>query len=182
MERLLLVALVLLLAYLVYLVFSPFLVSLAWGGVLTVMFYPVHRRIRARIRHPNRAALLSTLLLTLLIITPGLLVGVAFTHQALQVADRVKTEWEQGGLPFRQAWGVIPFERIFNWLSEHHVTEDDVREFVTKNVERIAGFIATQLGGLARNLLLFLGNLFVALFASFYLFRDGTRLLERLKV
>ena len=181
MERILFVALLGLLAYLVYLIFSPFLVPLAWGAVLTIMFYPVHRRLRKRIPRANLAALVTTLLLTVVIIVPTLMVAGAFTTQTVQVAQRVQAEWEQGRLPLSQLWQVIPFERIYEWLAERNIREDVVREFVTKNMEKVAGFIARQLGGLARNLVVFVFDLFVALLASFYLFRDGPQLMHRLR-
>ena len=38
--------LLLLLLYLLYRVFEPFLVPLAWAGVLTVCFYPWHARLK----------------------------------------------------------------------------------------------------------------------------------------
>lgn len=181
MERILFVALLALLSYLVYLVFSPFLVSLAWAVVLTIMFYPVHRRVRKRLTRANLAALVSTLLLTAIIVAPTLLVAGAFTTQAFQVADRVQAEWEQGRMPFTQVWQTLPFERIFDWLARHNIREEQIRDFVTQNVNTLAGFLAGQLGRLARNLVLFLFDLFVALFASFYLFRDGPLLMQRLR-
>src|SRR3989304_4496611 len=74
MERILLLVVLGLLAYLVYLIFQPFLIPLAWAAIFTVMFYPVHRRVARRGSGANRAALVSTLLLAALIVTPRLLV------------------------------------------------------------------------------------------------------------
>lgn len=181
MERILFIGLLGLLIYLVYLVFAPFLVPLAWAAVFTIMFAPLHRRIRSRLKHPSRAALVSTLLLTALIVTPGLVVLGAFANQAVEVAQWVRVEWGQGRMPLGELFRLIPLERILDWFAEHNISEADLRGFVTEKVEGLAGFMAGQVGRLARNLVFLLFDLFVTLFATFYLFRDGAALLERLR-
>src|SRR5579859_2402732 len=63
----------LLLGYLVFLIAEPFLVPLAWSAVLAIFFYPLHERVRRKMR-PTPAALTSTLGVTLLLIVPALVV------------------------------------------------------------------------------------------------------------
>jgi len=181
MERALMTVLVVLLGYLVYLIFAPFLVPLAWGVALSIILFPLHRRVRKFIKQPNLAALITTLVLTAVIILPTLLVLGAVTTQALQLTDYVQAEWEAGRLPLAKLWSWIPLERALQWLAERGVSEQQVRELVTKNMERMAGFLATLTGVLARNILVFFFDLFVALLTAFYLFRDGPALLERVR-
>lgn len=181
MERILFVALLALLVYLVYLVFLPFLVPLAWGVVFAIMFYPLHQRVHKRIARANLAALVTTLLLTAVIIVPTLLVAGAFTTQAVQLAGRVQADWEQGRMPLSQVWQGVPLRRLLDWLARHNIEEQQLRDLVTQNMDNLASFVAGQLGALARNLAFFVFNLFVALFASFYLFRDGPVLLRLLR-
>lgn len=182
MQRMLFVVLAALFGYLIYLIFSPFLVPLAWAAVLTIMFLPVHLRIRRRIRGRNRAALASTLLVTALIVVPALLVLAAFTAEAVSTAQWAQAQWTQGRTPLRDlVERVLPLESILDWLAERNISEEEVTELVTQRLQQLAGFIAAQAGGLARDLLFLLFNLFVTLFATFYLFRDGGLLLERVR-
>lgn len=173
--------LVVLLGYLVFLVFQPFLVPLAWGAALCVILFPLHRRVRKLIKQPNLAALVTTLVLVAVIVVPTLLVVTAVTTQALQLTDYVQTEWEAGRLPLAKLWTWFPLERSLQWLAERGISEQQVRELVTKNVERVAGLLATLTGVLARNVVVFFFDLIVALIAAFYLFRDGPALLERVR-
>jgi predicted PurR-regulated permease PerM len=181
MDRALLIVLVVLLGYLVYLVFAPFLVPLAWGLALSIILFPVHRRVRQLIKQPNLAALVTTLVLTAVIVLPTLLVLGAVTTQALQLADYVQTEWEAGRLPLAKLWSWVPLERIMQFLAERGVSEQQARELVTKNIERVAGFLAGVTGVVARNVLIFFFDLFVALLTAFYFFRDGPAFLERVR-
>jgi len=181
MERSLLTVLVVLLGYLVYLVFAPFLVPLAWGVALSILLFPLHRRVRKLVKRENLAALITTLVLAAVIVAPALVVLGAVTTQAVQLVDYIQTEWEAGRLPLAKLWSWIPLQRGLDWLAEHDISEQQVRELVTKNVERVAGFLATQTGVLARNILVFFFDLFVMLLAAFYLFRDGGAFLERVR-
>ncbi len=173
--------LVVLLGYLVFLVFQPFLVPLAWGAALCVILFPLHRRVRNFIKRPNLAALVSTLVLAAVIVAPTLVVLGAVTTQAVQLADYVQNEWEAGRLPLAKLWSWIPLERVMQWLAERGVNEEQVREFVTKKMADVAGLLAALTGVLARNILLFFFDLFVALLTAFYLFRDGPALLDRVR-
>lgn len=181
MERILFLVLLGLLAYLVYLIFQPFLIPLAWAAIFTVMFYPVHRRVAQRVSGANRAALVSTLLLTVLIVTPGLLVLGAVASQAVDVAQWVQAEWAEGRMPLQQVWERVPVERLLNWLAMHRVSVEDVSGFVSGKLQELAGFMAGQVGRLVRNVALLVFDLFVTLFATFYLFRDGKALLGLLR-
>src|SRR5258708_6417585 len=72
----------LLLIYLVFRIVEPFLEPLAWSAVLAVFFYPIHERIMRRLA-PNRAALMSTLGVTVLLIVPALIVLFYTARQAI---------------------------------------------------------------------------------------------------
>ena len=181
MQRFLFIALLLLFGYLVYLVFAPFLVPLVWAIMLTIVFFPLHRRVRDRIPQANRAALVTTLLLTLLIVVPALVVMGAFTVQAVEMVQWAQVEWREGRVPFREVLERIPMERILNWLADYNIDEQQVNQFVNQELEQLARFIAAQAGLLLRNVLFFLFDLFIMLLAAFYLFRDGGELLERFR-
>jgi predicted PurR-regulated permease PerM len=182
MQRFFSIALVVLFIYLIYLVFTPFLVPLGWAGVFTIMFLPVHQRIRRYIKGPNRAALVSTLLLTLLIIVPGIFVLTAFTAQVIDTAQWAQGQWQGGGTPLRDFLErTIPLQRILDWLAEHNISEEEASALVSQKLQQVAGYVAGQAGRLARNVVFVLFDLFVLLFATFYLFRDGGHLLDRMR-
>src|SRR5271169_904193 len=70
-EPLLFYGAVLLIFYLAYRVFEPLLQPLGWAVVLVVCVYPLHERLRRR-WGPLRAAALSTVCVTLLLVGPAL--------------------------------------------------------------------------------------------------------------
>src|SRR3989442_5230273 len=62
----------LLLIYLVFRIYEPFLAALGWAAILAIFFYPIDPRFLRRF-YPNKAAVLSTLSATFLLIVPAIL-------------------------------------------------------------------------------------------------------------
>ena len=60
---------------------QPFFNVLLWAIVLTVVFYPMHRRIRDRLGLPSLAAIASTLLVVLLIVLPVTFITIAVVNE-----------------------------------------------------------------------------------------------------
>ncbi len=162
----------LLLIYLVFRIVEPFLEPLAWSAVLAIFFYPIHERILRRMA-PNRAALVSTLGVTLLLIAPALVVLVYTTRQALDATARLQTvlmdpdkalqshvvDWVRHLLP--QAWQGADFSQPLR-----------------QGAERIAAFLGALLAGLLKNLFTFFVDLFIVIFALFFMFRDGEEIVR----
>jgi predicted PurR-regulated permease PerM len=113
--------------------------------------------------------------------SPALLVASAFVQQAVQAATELQAKWGQGQLALDKIWQTTIVQTAAGWLGEHGVTENDIREWTKENIQGIAGFLAAQAGKWAANVLVFLFSLFVTLFATFYLLRDGPEFLARVR-
>jgi predicted PurR-regulated permease PerM len=161
-------AVLVLLAYLVYRVFEPFLVPLGWAVVLVVVFYPWHAKLEQR-WGSTRAAGLSTAGVTLILIVPTLVLMTAFVREGIEAAQGIKAAFVEGRMPW------IP--RAWEWAQQKLPSEAAGIDPVTmarEAAERVAGFLASKVGAVLRNVALFLFDLFVMLFAMFYLFRDAS--------
>ena len=143
---------------------------LAWSGVLAVFFYPVHERIMRRLR-PNRAALVSTLGVTLLLIAPALVVLVYTAREALDATARLQTTLmdPEKALPAVARGG---FGSDSNFRKPWQAT--DFSQPLRQGAERIATFLAGRdLASLVKNLFTFFVDLFIVIFSLFFMFRDG---------
>ena len=163
-----------LLAYLVFRIFQPFLVPLGWAGVLVVVFYPWHARLENRWgRTPAAAA--STLGVTLILIVPTLVLMVLFAREAVDAARGVQHAVSEGQYPL--------VHRAWEWISQRALGADatDLPTLVRQYAERIAGLLAGKLGTVLRNVVVFLFDLFVVLFALFFLFRDAGQIVTMMR-
>jgi predicted PurR-regulated permease PerM len=167
-----LVAVLLAALYVCWIMFQPFFNVLLWAGVLSVVFYPLHRRIRQRIGKPSLAAACSTLLVILLILLPVTFVTVAVVRElsgaaaAFQASDH---SWSRSMPP-----GAV-------WLLDKAGQYVDIdRESARKFV---AGRMQTWGTALAASTLVVVGGAvgavvqtLLVVFTLFYFFRDGDRI------
>jgi predicted PurR-regulated permease PerM len=166
---------VLCLAYLVFLVFQPFLAPLGWAAVFGVIFYALQKRFERK-WGGTRSAVLITLGVTLILIVPVLLLAAMFVREGIAAARDIQTAMAGGGYGwFNRAWG---------WLVSSIAAEGmtvDLPGLVRQGASRAGEYMATELGRVIRNIVLFLFELFVMLFALFYFLRDGDSMLERFR-
>jgi predicted PurR-regulated permease PerM len=157
----------LLLGYLVYRITEPFFVPLAWSAVLAIFFYPWYERLEGRLS-PTRAALVSTLGVTLLLIVPALLVLVYTTRQAVEAAASIQSA-------LRDPDRALSMHALA-WIRSHLPVQwqsADFSEPLRQGAEKVASFLAGNFAGLVKNLFAFFVDLFILIFALFFMFRDG---------
>jgi len=161
----------LLLGYLVFRITEPFLVPLAWSAVLAIFFYPAYVDLEKRFS-PNVSALICTLAVTLLLIVPVLLVLLYAAREAIEASAGFRETLSANGTGAAQQFiaGLrrhMP-ESMQNW---------NILGFLRQGAERVATFMAGSIGSLVKNLLSFVVNLIILLFALFFMFRDGEKVL-----
>lgn len=165
----------LLLGYLVYLIVLPFIAPLAWSAVLAIFFYSVFEYLEKRFP-PTIAALISTVGVMLLLIVPVLLILLYATREAIDATAQVQTMVQSGTAP-------VPQE-ILSWMREkmpQSLQDIDFLGYLRQGAERAAAFLASKFGALVKNLFSFFVNLFILLFALFFMFRDGRQILHALR-
>ena len=160
-----------LLAYLSYRLFEPFLVPLCWAGVLVVCFYPMHARFERK-WGPGRGAALSTIIVTLALILPALLVITAFVGEAAQAVANLTTAVESGQL--------LRFERIGAWIETNILGHPptDLPNLLREIASRTIGAMADQAAAMLRNTVLFFVSFVTMGFAVFFFFRDARTIVD----
>ena len=168
---------VLLLSYLVFRIFQPFLVPLSWAGVFVVFFYPWHARLEARFGK-TRAAALSTLLVALILIVPALLVMTAFVREGIDAARQFEQVRKEEQTPI-----FAYLQHGWDWLGRRIPLPVDKNpaELLREIAQALGGFLALKAGSVVKNIAIFFFDLFVVVFAMFFLFRDAGVILTGLR-
>jgi predicted PurR-regulated permease PerM len=165
----------LLLGYLLYRIVDPFIEPLAWSAVLAIFFYPLHERVEQRMS-PNRAAFLSTTGVTLVLIVPALVILYYTALQALDASGKIQTSLFD---PSR----TLP-SHVVEWIRGKLPTQWQGMDFsgpLRQGAERVASFLASHLAALVKNLFSFFLDLFILIFALFFMFRDGQGLVRAVR-
>lgn len=165
---------VILLAYLLYLLFRPFLKPLAWAAIFAALFHPPFRRLEVRWGKTSAAAI-ATLVVTLVIVGPVLVVAVAFVEEvALAVRSVDLSMQTEGFARLQRIWSRVQVERLGMDLGS-------LEDIVKQGSAWLAGRVAGGAGILFRNLITIVVDLVVMLFAVFFFFRDGDEIMAALR-
>ena len=167
---------VLCLGYLVFRVFQPFLVPLGWAAVFGVIFYTLNKRFERKWGR-TRSAVLITLGVTVILIVPVLLLAAMFVREGIAAAVDIQAAMAGGGYGWlSRAWG---------WIATHIAARGitvDLPDLVRQGASRAGEYMAAELGRVIRNIVVFLFELFVMLFALFYFLRDGDSIMARFRL
>ena len=159
--------------YLCWLMLQPFVNVVLWATVLSVVFYPLHKRIHERVRNASGAAALSSLLVVVLILLPATFITIAVVRELAGAADNV-----QAGIQRLSNVSTLPG---VGWLMAK------TQGYITLDMEAAQKFLAdraqTLAAGLAASTLVVVGGavgavvqMVLVIFTLFYLFRDGERI------
>jgi predicted PurR-regulated permease PerM len=163
-----------LLGYLFFRIVSPFLAPLGWAMVLAIFVYPWHEKLVPRYGNASAAAI-STLVVTLLIVVPGLVIFTGFAQESRAALSAVDKDALAGRLALVEGmWDrvrvVIPGAEAL-----------DLGTMIGDVITKAGGFLAGRIGGLVADIVVLLFQLFVTLFALFFFLRDADRIMLELR-
>lgn len=153
-------AIILLLFYFLFLIFQPFITGLILSAVVVLLFYPLHTKINRKISN-TVASLISTLLVFIIIIVPGLLIATEIVHETIELSQNLKP----GSLEKLMVHAHTLAERI-------GIDLDAVIRESAQKIGSQAGLLASHIIGNTWNILI---GIFVTLLATFFFFRDGEK-------
>lgn len=165
---------VLLLGYLLLRVFQPFFGPLGWAAVLAICVYPWNEKLATRFSR-TRAAAVTTLAVTALLVGPGLAVLSAFVREARAALEGLDRDVLMGQFD----WVMARWERIRVYIPGAHAL--DLVSLVNQASANVAGFIGVRVGGLLADIALFVFHLFVTLFALYFLLRDAGAIMRAIR-
>src|SRR5918997_7138666 len=83
--------------YLCWSMLQPFIEVVLWAVVLVIVFFPVHRRIQARVGSPGWSAVLSCLLVVFVILVPLTLLTLAIAREVTNIAQSFQPQTDASG-------------------------------------------------------------------------------------
>jgi predicted PurR-regulated permease PerM len=176
-----LLALAVISLYFCYLIARPFLGAIFFAVMLAIVFHPVHVHIQARIRRPNAAALLSTILVLVILIVPAVGLGIVISketrglHQLLNERSAEQGGWNQ--------YLTHVLERPLSWLGRYvDLSHFDLRAAILRRQEQISQYLLSSGAQAVSNFVSFFVNAVAAFFTLFFLFRDGGLMKEHAAV
>ena len=160
----------------------PFYGTLLWASIIALLFTPLYRRLLPRCRQRRTAAALLTLLAVLvMVVLPLALLTAALAAEAAGMYQRIQSgEWRpalyfHGLFDALPAWATRLLDRV------GLVDFDTLQRKLVAALAEGSQFIATQALGIGQNTFEFVASLFITLYLSFFLIRDGSQIVRSLR-
>lgn len=170
--------------YLAYLVFEPFIHTIILSVVLASLFYPVHLRLVRLCRGRNSLAALTVVAIIIFaIIIPLLFLGSALVVQGTVTVEKV-TQWINAG-NLQRLMADTRISHAMAWLRDHlafiELNQLDLQGHLLGLSKRVGQFLLSRGAGLLKDVAHLVSHFFVLIFISFYIIRDGHRILAVVK-
>ena len=158
--------------YLCYIIARPFLGPFFVAVMTAIVLSPVHARIQARVRRPNAAALISTILVLLILIVPSILLGVTLYNEITGLYQYLsESSAKQGGWNAYVTHVTDPFIR---WAGRYvDLSSFDLRGSLMQWLKDISHPLLSIGANAVSNVFVFIADAVVTFFTLFYLFREG---------
>jgi predicted PurR-regulated permease PerM len=159
----------------------PFLKALLLGALLAGLCHPLYRWITRLFRGRRSLGAIVTLVILFVVVAGPLsaFLGVV-VQQALSVSDHA-IPWVQ------QHFGAASTFNAHDWLvqrfpalADHVPSQEQLVESVGAAAKSIGAFLVTAASQMTATTAAFLLNLFVMIYAMFFFFKDGEKILEKI--
>lgn len=174
-----LVLLSLILGYLGFEVLRPFLSPLAWGMVLSIVFYPLYAYMKKYVKWRSAAAALTLAVILVIILGPVSYLSVLLVQEIQQLADYVEKSEFEGLKGFfdvpEVSWFLDRMGKIFN------IKEAEIGNLLASNISDMGKQLVAQVSRGVRNLFTTILNFVFMAFSTFFLLRDGPTFIKRMR-
>src|SRR5262245_31348546 len=171
------------LGYLLFQIVRPFLEPIFWASLLALLLFPVNQRLRRRFGGRRTvAATVLTLVVTLGIVVPAALVGIAFARQGVELGHRLSETANRYQIDAVEDLLRLPiFGNALEWLhTRFGIDAARVQQWVASATLSVTQFLVSHGRQVVLGAFGLVGSLTVMLFTLFFCFRDGDDVAERL--
>ncbi|MFA7685432.1 MAG: AI-2E family transporter [Candidatus Gracilibacteria bacterium] len=169
--------------YFLFGVIAPFITVIAIAAVMVVTFYPVFKKFEKWFKgRSSLASIVTCLIVIFVIILPIAVFILMMASEGVTAYEAIKMkvesgffdkylQWSQGGVFFdlkNQIDPIISLESL------------DIKQSIVGAAQNVSGFLVSQTTNLIKSLSEILLSLVMLLFAMFFLFKDGDKLVERI--
>ncbi|HLV76679.1 MAG TPA: AI-2E family transporter [Marinobacter sp.] len=160
-------------------VMKPFFGPIFWAVAVAVIFHPVQQRLVRRWGdRPNLNALVTLLLCIIIVVLPVVFLGAALVGEGMAVYQKI----EDGELRPGEYLDQInrSFPAIQSFLLQFDISFGELRDKASNAVLGASQFLGKKALGFGQNTFQFFLGLALMVYLTFFLLRDGQKLIELL--
>jgi len=167
--------------YLGYLIIRPFLIPIIWAFVIGATLYPIYEYI---VRLLKGRKMLASFIMLLLVVCglaiPILIIAASLANEVISAYRYLEQKLLTG--QFRTPYDIPLLNNILAFVNKYfEIPSFDFKKAILENVRIISSFLVSKSSQIVINFSSFLLNFGLILFTLFFVFKDGYRLLDKLK-
>ncbi len=156
---------------------APFISVILWSAILVIIFYPVYRKLHTKTKNHTLSAIITIAISLLTFIIPLMLVSAAAINELAGFSGRTITDIQliisdpqhsKLGYVYNYFNGIVNLEKV--------IKPEDIKDFATK----VSGLFLSASWYLIEGVFGMLVGILFSIFAMFYLFRDGEKIVADL--
>ncbi len=164
--------------YVAFLIVKPFISAILMSMVLSYILYPLYRKINKKVKRETISALLVALIIIIAITVPTVLIVNKLTKEAQLFY--VTTKQKFTGLSIDQCEDDSFTCSIVNRI-KFSLESPEFKFSMNTIFTKLSNFIIEKGSAMIISIPAVILNMFIAIFATFYLIRDGPQLISKVK-
>ncbi len=168
-------ALLLIFTILFGIILQPFWGAIFWACAMAIIFYPLQRKMLRNFGGRSTLAAAVTLLIGFIIlILPTIAVIFAFIQEGTSLYQRIEDEEVDPAALFERIGSSLPF--LPELLQRAGVNTTSIREMLSESAVGVSQWVAQEALNFGRNTFSFFVRLLLMLYLTFFLLRDGQKI------
>jgi predicted PurR-regulated permease PerM len=155
---------------------KPFFVPLFWAAVIAGIFKPLYDRLLVKLKGPNLSASLMICLIALIILLPAGFTVRLLVTESMQIYNSISTDT---GVIEQKVRDTVSAVTNHPYMRQFDVDDQFIIEKFRQAARNIANYIFVNLTGFTQNTLVFLIQFGVMIYALYFFFRDGDKILRQ---
>jgi predicted PurR-regulated permease PerM len=169
------------LLYQFYRILSEFIGPLSYAALLAFLFHPLCERLKVLLGGRDGAAAgVMTAATLVLVVAPGFYFFTVVTTESVSLYESVRDFVTSGRL--QEFLDAMQASRVGQLVHDVGLRSRlDIPAMIVSASQTVSGFLVAQAPAAAANVFRFIINFFFAVFAMFFFFRDGNRMVAALR-
>ncbi|MBU4284171.1 MAG: AI-2E family transporter [Nanoarchaeota archaeon] len=160
--------------YMVFLVIKPFIIAILTSIIISYIFYPLYKWINKKTKRKNLSAVIVTILIITLIITPILFIANSLTREVMVVYTNSKQRIEEGNIIDTEPGSIL-------WKLNSFLVNIAEKPQISSSLDSITNSIISSLSNFIFTIPKRILSFFVMIFLIFFMLRDGELMVKKIK-
>ncbi|MBU4493488.1 MAG: AI-2E family transporter [Nanoarchaeota archaeon] len=158
----------------VFLVIKPFIIAILTSIIISYIFYPLYKWINKKTKRKNLSAVIVTILIITLIITPILFIANSLTREVMVVYTNSKQRIEEGNIIDTEPGSIL-------WKLNSFLVNIAEKPQISSSLDSITNSIISSLSNFIFTIPKRILSFFVMIFLIFFMLRDGELMVKKIK-